>query len=256
MTPYYDDGQCAIYHGDCREIMPSFAQDSIRLLWTDPPYGHSNQDGDLQAARVRDAVKGARTRQVESIANDSAEAMRAAVEGALSLALPLLKGDCCCCCCSGGGGPTVTFAWLANHLDREGFEFFHAVVWDKSGRGDGLGWRFRRNYEFVMVAHKRGRKLAWVNQDRAVPNIWRPMPTKNAWHPTEKPVELVAQFIDLTTWVGDTVLDPFMGSGTTLVAAKRLGRKAIGIEIEEKYCEIAAKRLAQGALDLFGEQSA
>jgi site-specific DNA-methyltransferase (adenine-specific) len=69
-------------------------------------------------------------------------------------------------------------------------------------------------------------------------------------HPCQKPIELIAWLIELLSVEGDTLVDPFMGSGTTLRAAKDLGRKAIGIEIEEKYCEIAAKRLGQMVLPL------
>lgn len=69
-------------------------------------------------------------------------------------------------------------------------------------------------------------------------------------HPTQKPVGLVNTLLMASTRLDDVVLDPFAGSGTTLVAAKALGRKAIGIEIEERYCEIAAKRLAQEVLEV------
>jgi site-specific DNA-methyltransferase (adenine-specific) len=69
-------------------------------------------------------------------------------------------------------------------------------------------------------------------------------------HPTQKPLLTARVPINYSTELGNTVLDPFMGSGTTLRAAKDLGRKAIGIEIEERYCEIAAERLAQEVLDL------
>jgi len=79
-----------------------------------------------------------------------------------------------------------------------------------------------------------------------IPDIIYGNRTGNILHPTEKPVSVISQLISAN--VGETILDPFMGSGTTLVAAKLLGRKAVGIEIEEKYCKIAKERLAQGVL--------
>ena len=249
----------------------------VRLVWTDPPYGNRNQETghDLQSARVRDNVKGARKKACIPIANDTPEAMREVVSAALRLASPLLapERNAFCVCCSGGGGPGgPSFAWLANQMDTlqrwtvdscpgvefstgNGLEFFHAVVWDKSGRGHGLGWRFRRDYEFVMVAHRKGDRLAWRDESTAVPNIVFVPPSDNTYHPNEKPVALPLWFIDLCTDKGELVLDPFMGSGTTLRAAKDAGRKAVGIEADERYCEAAARRIDQQVFD-FGEVAA
>lgn len=247
MKPYYEHGGITIYHGDALEVMATLEAGSVDMIWTDPPYGHGNQDGDLQSARV--GVKGGRQRSAVIIANDGQDTWEPLMRGFLCEAERVLKADCCCCCCTGGGGPTPAFARLALWLDEQ-LSFFHAVVWDKSGRGNGLGWRYRRNYEFVMVAHRKGGKLAWSDDARAVPNIVRTRPVPNDLHPTTKPVDLSGQFIEWHTAPGDLVLDPFMGSGTTLRAAKDTGRRAIGVEIEERYCEIAAKRLSQEVLDL------
>jgi DNA modification methylase len=102
-------------------------------------------------------------------------------------------------------------------------------------------------------------ELAWTNFDKAVRRKkyrWMGMiqermghDKEERVHPTQKPIEIM-EWVILQAPKADTILDPFMGSGTTLVAAKHLHRQAIGIEIEEKYCEIAAKRLAQGVLPL------
>ncbi len=113
-----------------------------------------------------------------------------------------------------------------------------------------MGWRFRRDHEMLMVAHRKGGRLSWLDTGKASSNILRFQPPVTREHPNEKPIDLVLQFLLLTAPTDGTVLDPFMGSGTTLRAAKDLGRKAIGIEIEEKYCEIAAKRMAQEVLAL------
>jgi site-specific DNA-methyltransferase (adenine-specific) len=127
------------------------------------------------------------------------------------------------------------------------FDFKQAVVWDKGGLGMGI--QFRRNYEFVLIAQKGSPTYVW-NGGNTTPNVWRLgkiIPSKHQ-HPTEKPVKLMGKCIGLFTNVGDLVVDPFMGTGATLRAAKDLGRKAIGIEIEERYCEIAADRMRQEVL--------
>jgi DNA modification methylase len=180
--------------------------------------------------------------------------MREVVDAALLAFLPALRHEsccCCCCCCCGGGGPKPTFAWLAERMDRDGLAFFHSVIWDKLN--PGLGWRFRRRHEMVMVAHRRGGKLAWQNDARAVANIWEGSPPRDRLHPNEKPEALPAHFIELTTKPDECVLDPFMGAGTTGVAATRLGRRFLGIEIEPRYFDIACRRIeeAQRQGDMF-----
>lgn len=137
-------------------------------------------------------------------------------------------------------------------MDRDGLSFFHSVIWDKRKRGPGMGWRFRRDHEMVMVAHRTGGKLAWVDEDTAVSNIRDPKPVGQRLHPNQKPDALVADFIRLTTNPGDLVLDPFMGSGTTLVTARMLGRRAVGIELDESHCQTAVSRLSQSDLNLGG----
>jgi site-specific DNA-methyltransferase (adenine-specific) len=104
----------------------------------------------------------------------------------------------------------------------------------------------------VMVAHRMGGKLAWADDDKAVSNIYRKSPPRNREHPNQKPVEMPSHFIQLHTTAGQVVLDPFAGSGTTLLAAKELGRQVIGIELDERYCEIAARRMGQEVLALEG----
>lgn len=251
MQPYYDHAGITIYLGDCREILPQLPTESIDVIWTDPPYGHGNADGDLLSRRA-EAVGDGRATQLVPIANDMPDTMREVVDAMLLEAARILKRDCCCCCCC-GGGPSPTFAWVAQRMDEKGLQFFHSVIWDK--KNPGMGWRFRRQHEMVMVSHRKGGRLRWADEEKKSANILRFYPPRERYHPNEKPQEMVEYFIKLVSMHGDVILDPFMGSGTTLVAAKQLGRKAIGIEIEEKYCEIAAKRLSQEVLPLGGNVS-
>jgi site-specific DNA-methyltransferase (adenine-specific) len=226
--------------------------EKVDLILTDPPYGHNNNDRDLihrwehaLGLVKRDlAVAGA----ARPIANDSPVASALLVKYLFEESARLLMPGCCCCCCSGGGGPDPQFArwslWMDEHL-----RFKQMVVWDKGGLG--MGWHYRRNYEVVLVGTKPGAKTKWFGGN-SQPNVLRIsgiLPRKDD-HPTPKPISLMAKFVTFHSTRGDVVLDPFVGGGTTLIAAKNLGRRAIGIEIEERYCEMAAERLSQEVLPL------
>lgn len=257
MKPYWSNEQhgLSIYHGDCLAILPQLGRE-FGFAFTDPPYGHNNNNGDLIARReaALGGIPADPSTEWRPIANDGPEA-----NDIFRAALPLLRdalqpGCCCCCCCGGGGGPDPQFARWSLWLD-EVFDFKQMVVWDKGPMG--MGWHYRRSYEVVLVGTVPGAACRWYDKTKQVENILRAgevpkvIPSKEQ-HPTEKSWLLAAHFMRLHTRPGDTVLDPFLGSGTTLVACYRLGRQGVGIEIDERYCELAATRLereiAQGRL--------
>jgi DNA modification methylase len=232
--------------GDCVEAMRQLDAESVDMILTDPPYGHSNHDGDLNS-RLNDH------REIESkpIANDDPESFRAVMDAMLTEAARVLKRDCCCCCCcGGGGGPRPTFAWVADRMDRAGLSFFHSVIWDK--RNPGLGWRYRRQHEMVMVAHRDGGKLAWADDKVTARNIYSELPPRDRSHPNEKPVSMMRHFIQLHTKPDDVVLDPFMGSGTTGVACVELSRTFIGIELDAEHFATAERRIREAGETLQG----
>lgn len=240
-----------VHHADALDLLALLPDGSVRMVFIDPPYGNNNGVDDLAAARARDKVKGGRQRgEIEAIANDGREEWRSLMTAVLPQIFRVLQPDGALCCCVVGGGADddeemSSYAELDMLIRRYG-RFDHAVVWDKSKRGNGMGWRYRRNYEFIMVAHKRGGKLAWNEKRGARPNVVYHAPTKNQFHPTEKPVTLVEEFILNHTVAGDTVLDCFCGSGTTGVAAAQLGRKYILVDLAAHHVATARKRIADG----------
>lgn len=236
--------------GDAREVFTTLDAASVDFIFTDPPYGHNNNNGDLIANWEKAlGVECDEPPEARPIANDGFDEASELVRWFFAESARVLKKPGCCCC--GGGGPDPQFArwslWLNEHL-----EFKQMIVWDKGPMG--MGWHYRRSYETVLVATQPG-KCPWFDETKKVENIIRPgqygirkiIPSANQ-HPTEKPPELAALFIDLHTEPGWLVCDPFMGSGSTAEAAKRLGRKFIGVELEGRYCDMAARRLRQEEL--------
>ena len=235
-------GRVRLYRGDAIAILPRMKVGCVHGIFTDPPYGHGNNNGDLISRREAALGRGI-PGPPRPIANDGPEA-NDLFQRVLPLLNRVLLSGCCCCCCCGGGGPDPQFARWSLWLDQV-FRFKQMVVWDKGPMG--LGWHYRRSYETVLVAEKRGAKGRWYG-GRSVENIIRPgdgirkIIPRASDHPTPKPVALAKHFIRLHTLPGETVLDPFMGGGSTAVAAIESGRKFVGIEIDPRWLRKSVRR--------------
>ena len=212
--PYFERDGITIYHGDCREILPGLAP--VDLVFLDPPYG-------LGIAAWDGALVGVDM-------------------------LPQLRsiGRSIYVSCSGH----ILLDWLSAMPGARVISWCKTNVTMRNGLDD---WNW--GTEYILAERGAG---AFFEKPSGVAghDYWlialesgflRP---DDGAHPARKPIKLLRKIVAAACPDGGTVLDPFMGSGTTLRAAMDLGRKAIGIEIEERYCEIAARRLGQMVLPL------
>lgn len=218
MAVYYQDANVTLYHGDCLEIDAWLKAD---VLVTDPPYGmayESNFNRDRRNAKVGRSVVGDATTKAR---DDVLAAWK---------------------------GPALIFG----RWDGDRPKGTHTrLVWDK-GATVGLGnlsipWGRSDEEVYVIGDGFSGKREGSVLRVQMLMSADRERPD----HPTPKPIPLMERLLEKcpAAWV---IADPFSGSGSTLIAARNLGRKSIGVELEERYCEIIARRLDQGCFD-FGE---
>ena len=219
MIPYYEDDLVTLWNADCGDAIPEQVAD---VLITDPPYGVG-----LTAKKTKH-----RETAASSTYDDDPDEIRYLIGRVIPMALEVSGGRGLvfsgpamlwaypepaavgCVFCPNGAGSS---SW--------GFQCLHPVLFYGKDPylADGLG---RRPNGFSSTASLE----------------------QQFDHPCPKPMAWMNWAVNRASRVGETILDPFAGTGTTLVAAKRLGRKAVGIEIDEHYCEIAAGRLSQGVL--------
>lgn len=242
MTPYYEHGGITIYHGDCRDVLPTLADESADLVLTDPPYAEETHDGARTASRVQYDYERKVPGKLVNFAPISEEELRGTFVEVGRIARAWVVS---------------TMDWRhIYHFEKAppaGLRFVRFGIWVKpNGAPQFTGDRPGTGWEGIIFLHREGGKMRWGGGGRHgvfTHNIANQFDRLGS-HPTAKPVPLMAEFIRLFSESGQMVLDPFMGCGTTLYAAKLLHRRAIGIEQDEKWCEVAALRLSQEVLPL------
>lgn len=239
MSIYYQDDHVTLYHGDCREVLEGMADESVTAVLTDPPYTERTH---LKARSRSHKAEG------KDVFNDGVTTFAAITDNDLRRVL----AEC----------GRVSQGWVIATLDyRHAFAFDQEPpkglksqrvgVWVKTNPTPQItGDRPAQGWEAIAYLHREKGRSKW-NGGGLHGNYVTPI-ARPEGHPTAKPASIVEDWVRKFTNPRDTILDPFAGSGTTLRAAVDEGRRAIGVELEERYCEIIARRLAQGVLDFGG----
>jgi site-specific DNA-methyltransferase (adenine-specific) len=218
-----------IYCMDCLEGLKKLPDKSVDLVVTDPPYG-INYKSNAGKTNKFDVIQGDDGIDLEPIIKEIFRVM---------------KDNTCLYCFCRYDIYSNFFLIISKY-----FNVKNCLIWEKSKALGGLGditSSYINNFELIIFAHK-GRRILWdggFNREFGLikdDSINKPT---SLVHPTQKPIPILRGFINNCSNKEDIVLDPFMGSGTTAVACKQLGRNFIGFEISPEYCEIANKRLQQ-----------
>jgi site-specific DNA-methyltransferase (adenine-specific) len=264
-APFYEDGQLTIYCADLRNVALPAA--SAAAVVTSPPYNVG-----LAYDATDDALPWS---DYWALAHDAAGVIAGTlIDGGrawvnTAVAVPEVPGPQ-----EAPSAPRrrvmLAHGW-ATALADAGLSLVDQVAWC-SARGAGTAWgswespsapNLRGDWESILVAssgdwdrQSPGELEDWRDGvggwAELCSTVWRLRPARRDGHPAPFPVELARRCIRLSTWPGEAVLDPFAGAGTTLLAARQLGRRAVGVEASERYCELAVRRLAQGSLDFRG----
>jgi site-specific DNA-methyltransferase (adenine-specific) len=229
MTPYYADDRVTLYHGDCLEVIPEvLSSGAVHTLLTDPPFFMPTQQ------------YAGRTAAWQRSWSDTS-ILASWWQQFIRCAIAKICGD----------GHFYAFCDHASYAVfypavYTNFANVACLTWDKGRPGMGTAWR--ASTEFIIAA--RGRTAYWSGGAAGTVLRHTPVSFTERVHPVDKPVPLLRDLLRPSTPPGGLVLDPFVGGGSTLIAARDLGMRVIGIEADEAYCEIAARRLAQDVLPL------
>jgi DNA modification methylase len=233
VNTYFEDASSTIHMGDALEILSTMKAGSVDLVVTDPPY----VIGAVSAGNIGSKAGGW---------GDMMNSSRWFRDWYVMVRRLLKQDGAMWTFCNWRSLPVVMKA----AIDAE-WSVTSLLVWDKQWIGPGGVVGLRPSYELVALLAM----PEFAIPDRGVPDIWQQQwaSHKPTGHPAEKPVALLSRLIDTSGVKDGVVLDPFMGSGSTLRAAKDCGLRGVGIEAEERWCEVAKGRLAQQTLPLLTE---